>query len=207
MKHFLVIEDNKPETLGNLLVEHFQDAKVKIASSVEESNAVMEGMRKSFRTFDAIVVDLSLPQKPSAPEEIQYVICRTARDSFPDAFIVIYSQYLQSPEFRAQLDLLEDYADAMVDKNEDDAEERLIRLVRERPLLRRLHELFDAPSRQRRLAHRSSGYVRSGTMEATIIASDIMSYWDDLSPEAKEDVEHYLKVEKDDSGVKFHYIR
>lgn len=205
----LIVEDDekfRPE-LEEWLRVNFKDEGIEIesAATVEEGRNKLLALHQRGKQLDAVVLDAKLPAKEGEHEEIDLSLVDEARKWFPDSLLIIYTAYMADVSPLADQTRGVDYR---ISKMSDKAREELIEVLRERPLLDRLHEIFgNRPRGRERGTRYSAGSHRCVSWSLNTLVSDILRVYDKLSPGTKDEIKRYFRVEKDDRGqlvVKFH---
>ncbi len=196
MRRFLVIEDDHPETLVELLQTAFPSSIVRFATTVSDAMKLMEAERQAGRAFDVVVVDLKLPETPNEQDKVTYRVHPTAKGCFADAIVAIYSAYLRTKEVEPNRLRT---ADIALDKNEVEAPSKLVRLIREELILRGLRGVFGGTSRHGR---------RCLTTELAVLTDEVEEHYDELSDEAKAEIEQYIEIKRAKGGYtrRFHRV-
>jgi len=204
----LIVEDNETYRLAleDMLREEFQDEGIEIeaATTVNGGQEALDNLYQRGKQLDAIILDAKLPKEEGGMDEIDLTLVEHARKRFPDSLIVIFSAYVGE-----QVSASIKGVNVVLSKNASKAGEQLIQVLREYPLLKRLHNIFgDSFARPGGETRYGGGPHHCVSWPLNTLVADILRVYHKLSPETRAAIERYMHIEKDDQGnptVNFHH--
>jgi CheY-like chemotaxis protein len=98
MLRFLIVEDDKPtlRQLKALLSEEFDGSSVDVAGSVAEGQQCIASSVKEGKTYDAALLDFSLPRSQGEVPEIDHSLCEEVRSKNPGTLVIHMTAFAEA---------------------------------------------------------------------------------------------------------------